>query len=651
MIEQRWIRRKACSVPEFDTKLREVDALCIDIFDARMPQRFRFYQRFQVFLSDDHAKAVEHTLSDLVHGGSEGEDLEERADAFNPTAKECMFLDAACRLRTIGLLWGLFPDERTQPNSPPGDGNDAAGEPMLFDVSQPQQAPWETESGIDSLKVHELIETFPERSARFIAQFWQYKCSWQEAERLTLAEILTGYLPSVPLDAVPETVGDVRVRKLAALLRLAASCTIGPNVCPLEIRLQMKPDMICDPRKTHLAPVDWIFETIFDRGQNLFEVRGNVPPRQDVPDPRPNGSSLPVASIDYDSGLQFLGMVIQDVVSTVSPYLEMHPNTAIRTVKVTTHRLRTRVADPEQYLPQHWLLPLASAINGAEVAGMTAVVLRSFCRYGFKEENVSFRDQVEQACYTAEEMHPFNALVRKLVRYVRTAFDWREEPSGAEKEALASFLDYFLIERATQGDATADKAIESGVLQDDDGQQVDIAIISDFGRCVLSTLIRAHFRGEVWLVEPVKESRGQWVPDPSDRIEEILAGYQIKVRRVAMGALRTMLVGLGTTKSCVYLTGSKGYWHDGDKSQRRFICSQGVWTVAKTVSETGGRAAVLSERDKRFELADDILHVQGQLAKLFANFDSRPWVQVEVVDQDDFWKAVVNQASTSDRLV
>ncbi|MCL4206473.1 MAG: hypothetical protein KJ000_28660 [Pirellulaceae bacterium] len=622
-------------MPEFERKLAEVDALCDDVFDDRMAQRFRFYPRFQVFLGDDHARSVENTLADLIRGDRYGEHLEDRVNAFNPTPQECMFLDAACRVRTIGLLWGIFPEERTA--RPPDQSQQ-----MLYDVTAPTVAPWGEAPEYDSAELSRLIRTFPDRSARFVQQFWKHKCSWSDANRLALAAILTGYLPSNEIGDVPEDVGGVRVRKIASLLRIATCCTLGPKVCPLEIRLQLKPDAICDPRKTHLGPVDWLFETIFDRGRNLFEIRANVPPRQDVPDPRPDGSSLPVASVDYGSGLQFLGTVIQDVIDTVSPVLEVHPNTAIRTVKVTTYRIGARRIEPDFHLPQQWLLPLASAINGAEVAGMTAVVLRSFCKYGFGDEAVSFRDQVELACSAAETLHPFNALVRKLVAKVRRDFDWAAEPTEANKRELEVFLDDYLIERAADGDAVADESMRQGVLLWDGQAPVDVAIVSDYGRCVLSTLIQGKFRGEVWLIEPSPDARGRWVPDASDRVQEVLSQHDINVRRVSMGALHNQLVGLSAKQKFVYLTGAKGIWcSPGTTEPDHFICSQGVWTVAQTVTGSGGRSVLLAEYAKCFDREDDIGDVRDKLDKMIASSENRPWIRVDLLEKKDFWKTVI----------
>ena len=612
----------ACADAQCERRFREVDTLAGDIFDERIKTRFRFYHRFDVFLSDDHAKAVEETLDALIFGTRDGE-LTPGTESFTPSPQEFMYLVAATRLRCLGLLWGLFPDrERKAP----------AKEDATFDNSQPTEPPWETGGGcVDSLQVQHLIETFPSRSIEYLRDYWKFK-SWSESDKAILCSLLACYLPSVPVPDIPERIGDIRVRELALLLRVATSCTVGKSVCPLEVRLRMKPDSFCDLRKTHLAPVDWIVETFFDHGRNLFEIRANIPAVQRIPDPR-EGASLPIAYVDYAPALDFLGTVIQEVFDTASPSLENYRNTCIRTVRVESYYMaREAKREAEAFLPNQWALPLAAAVNASEVAGMTALVLRSFCKFGFNEDNVGFREQVAQVCEAVEQMHPCNVLILELVAMIRDhSTSWGGEPSEEQIKGFESLLDHYLIERADAGDGVANEAVKSEVLIGLDAQQVNYVIVYGYGRCVLSTLRKADFLGEVLLIDVPDHVRGRWVGQESDRIREALDLCDIRYRNVQLAALPVVLRRAKREgKSFVFLTGTRCVLREANAADE-FLCPVGTWQIASVVNANGGETVALGESAKVVADASVIADIRQRLDQVSREIDSRPWVQVDVL--------------------
>jgi len=602
--------------------LYEVDALTSDIFDFRIKQRFRFYEHFAVFLSDDHARAVEETLDALVFG-KYGETFAEAYDTFNPSPQECLYLLAATRLRCIGLLWGLFPDrERIAPTRGYA----------TFDNSQPTTPFWEANEGrVDSLQLQSLIENFPARSSEFVRGYWHLNCSWSEREKDILCSLLNSCLPTVPEGEIPERIGEVRLRELAYLMRVGTSCTISREVCPLEIRLGMKPDAYCDVRRTHLSPVDWIVETTFDHGRNVFEISANIPAIQEIPDPR-SEASLPIAYVDYAPGLEFLGTVIQEVLDTALPNLEKYRNTSIRTVRVESYHMACdAMREAEAYLPNHWALPLAAAVNASEVAGMTALVLRSFCRFGFGEDSVSFREQVAQVCEAVEQMHPCNVLILKLVAMIRDhSSSWGREPDKEQIETFQKFLDYYLIERADAVGQVAKDAVTSRVLNGPDEQQVDYVVVYGYGRCVLSTLIESEFRGEILLIE-LDRARGPSVNEESRRIEETLDWLNIDYRNVQLASLPVVLRRAKREgMSFVFLTETSAVVRE-EQANDEFLCHVGTWQVGSVVNAYGGNTIVLAEYAKVVEDACEISDIRQSLDRMEYEIEGKPWVQVDVL--------------------
>ena len=649
-----WIRNLALANDHSKELLHDADALAMDLFKRASESGFRFYDRFKPFLTiaDDsgsfiypHAEAIEDKLDELIRGvrivdkDVAGEPQEEKPRSFKPTKMEAMYLCAAARLRAIGLLHGLFTNERTQR---PSENSDA----LLFDCTMPTSPPFERkDKTVDLEAVIKILESFPSRSSRFIISEWNFCCRWTKQEKAILSSLLQSYSPNVPWESIPETMVDIRVRELACLLRVATASMLVNGVCPLELRMQFKPGGVWEPRKTNLATMDWIADSFFDRGRSQLVIQAIVPPRIDIPDPRKQPRSLPVASVDYGHSVQFLGTIVQDVLDSVEPVLGKYPNTTIRSVEVQQSRAALVEDEPDRDLPNNWLLPLASAMDGAEVAGTAATVLRSFCTYGLEGSGtpkVSFKDEVEQVCRVVETMHRFNALALRLVHEIRTEFDWSKEPNEQQIKSFGDRMEQVMIERAHHGDQTADQAISQDVLKNADGTEVDIVVVTHYGRCVISTLIRSAFKGEVWLVEPAPDTHGRWVPDSSDRIEKVLQAANIRVRRVEAGNLFVLLSGLRGKKSTAYLTGTKGMWASNSGGEvDRFVCSVGVWNALTTVKRFKGRAVIMSEKDKTFlETTGDRepigTTVENKLQAVQQEADRKPWAQVEIVEKELF---------------
>lgn len=629
---------RADSVVRCCQLLKEADALIDDLFDDRMAQRFSFYDRFAVFLSKTHADSVEDTLEQLVFGESE-DALIGQVDSFEPTPQECMYLVAAARLRCIGLLWGLLPAERQKRADAP------ANKPADYDNSVSTRPEWLLDDGsFDEIKVQELNETFPERSSRYLLENWNFNCSWTTPEKAVLNAILNNYLPDVEIEDIPEEINGIRVRKLACLLRVATSCTLGRNVCPLEIRLRMKVDSWCDVRMTHLAPVDWIIDRIFDHGRNLVEFRATIPAIQRIPDPR-DIMRLPIAYVDYAPGLQFLGNVIQDVLDSVQPCLVKCSNTFMGTVKVVSYHMGPKdTKSGEAFLPDHWALPLAAAVNASEAAGMTALILRSFCDFGFNDEpQPSFCEQVAEVCEAAEVLHPVNALIHRLVAEIQTRFQWDQEPNAEKKKDFREFLDGYLIRRADDGDRVADTALKSDILLDENGRELDLVVIYGYGRSVLSTLIKSRFRGEVIQVDVGHEVRGPWISQEAIRIAEILDTNQIQSRVVTLAGLYgTLRHAVAAGQTVGFLTGARCILEDGC-NPKEFLCPTGTWQIAAAVNGSGGKTLAVAEKEKVVVDSREIELFRNRLTRLAAVMDKRPWAQVDPLkDQDHISVSVVD---------
>ena len=375
--------------------------------------------------------------------------------------------------------------------------------------------------------------------------------------------------------------------------------------------------------------MNWVTKTKFDHSRNVVEFRALVPAIERIPDPQ-NGSRLPVAYVDFASGLDFLGSIIQKVIDTVSGYLEGCKNTRIRTVRIVSqYSAPDTFRTAESFLPDHWALPLAAALNAAEVAGMTALVLRSFCKFGFGKPTVSFRDQVSQVCEAVAHVHPCNALTRKLIRQVQTSFRWDSEPDKAKRDEFQEFLTKYLADRADAGNRVSEEAMRQNVLCDSSGKELDYVVVYGYSRSVLSTLITGGFRGIVLLIDIDESVRGPWVNREETRIQDIMMSQNIKIRKIGLAALNGVLRQIrGKLETLAFFIGSRCILQR-KRVKDVYLCPVGTWQVATAVNANGGRTIAFAEADKFVSDAAEVLDIERVLQRLAEEQDCRPWAQVD----------------------
>lgn len=613
--------------PKCAAKLKEATDLALSLFNPdTIRSQYRVYEKLRPFATDEHCAAVEEKLDEIIYGCADAENgMPEQC--FLPTPFEAMILLAAARLRTIGLLWGLFTEERIKTE---GTTSTTPSEPCWLD-------PNEEQNFVNTARVQEFIRMFANRSARYVRRDWKLFCSWSETERRTLATLLDSYFPGKDTKTVPVNFNGCDVRKLTELLRLAATVTMVPGTCPLEIRLELKPDEICDDRKTHLAVSKFISGIHFHHGLGQIEIVAASPKPVAIYAQKSEGGSLPIVTLDYRTGLEFFASVIQSVVDTVSPYLSGCTNTRFSSVGLTCIELEGLPSDAEVdafvYLPDHWCHVLLTASNASEVAAMVLVILKSFCEHGFYDRDsngtpidVNFVEQVNSVLTSAEQLHPFNESVRKLVVDVRSWTKWDGQPNAGQRALLLAKIEDRMEALAQSSEQAADDCIASQSLKDAAGKDFDVVVLHRYSRSVMTTLIESKFKGDVLIVEMEEDKHSPWIQHEGDRIEGLLTKNNIFFGRVSVGSLPSELSRLHfESKSFVLMLGTRCILHDSEDAT--LLTHLGTRSLVATVRDMDGKVLVVSGSEK----ATSEEHVCNEYRSKLKNVrrTAKPWTQVD----------------------
>ena len=144
--------------------------LSLSLFDPNVPGRL-----IVPFFTDHgphHFQRVAEILNKIIYPVQPGS-LDSRA--FIPTPEEAMYLLAATWLHDIGMIYGIFDDER----------------------SKAPDIDWELYRG-----EHER------RSTRYIQEKWNFECDWSREEKLFLSQICLHHRKKHPLDQMEPTEFD-----------------------------------------------------------------------------------------------------------------------------------------------------------------------------------------------------------------------------------------------------------------------------------------------------------------------------------------------------------------------------------------------------------------------------------------------------------
>jgi len=469
---------------------------------------------------------------------------------FKPTPEEAMYLLSAAWVHDIGMVYGIFPGETL-------DG------PVRWD---------------------EHRDDHERRSARFVRGFWKIDCNWNDVERMQLGELCVFHRHRHPLDSIVETVTGrtgtpIRIRVLAALLRLADACHVDMSRAPSDMKNLFRSFGMPVRSTEHWGLASLVHEVGFEHATNTVWVHCYLP------EPQQHGT----ATVDFSPVVSRIAQAIERELTTAIPYLSAFGNTDFNSVKPKSVILRS-LDETDGFLRRVWPCVLALTTSASEAACMGAAVVGAHLR------NVSElpRDELTKVLSEFKRLHPHNFLLRRLISDIGD-FVQSPPPTDAagrqvELATVGQYVTEFLKARRTSRTRVAELARTH--IQSD-----DTLVIYGYSSTVLHLLteVLSGHRGMVLMVKDHQAGQGLAVEEEHVRITEALRKARLPFRVVEMAGLRQIFAHFRKQQvKAKVLLGARGVFNGNDALTR-----MGTAMVASAASSCDIPVLVLAERDKK----------------------------------------------------
>jgi translation initiation factor 2B subunit (eIF-2B alpha/beta/delta family) len=469
---------------------------------------------------------------------------------FSPTPEEAMYLLAAAWVHDIGMIYGIFPGETLD-----------------------KQIRWE-----------QYREDHERRSAKFIRTEWKIECDWNDVERMWLAELCMYHRHRHSLESLVSTVpgrsgATIRLRQLAALLRLADACHVDKIRAPIDMKNLFRSFGMPVRATEHWGLASLIHDVLFDHDTRTIRVHCYLPR------PREYGT----ATVDFHPVVKRIAQAIERELTTVIPYLSAYANTDFKSVVPETATLIS-IDDVDEFLRRIWPCVLALTTSASEGACMGAAVVESYLRDLAEVP----RKELLEVLVEMKRLHPYNFLLRRLALDIEATLqrDIPADVSGRHLElaAMRQYLNRFLDERRAARSRVAE-AVSAHIDPD------DTLIIYGYSSMLLHLLtevLKGHC-GRVLMVRCRQSGQDLAVEEEHERMTNALRRVHLSFREVEMASLCQILGHFrkGGTKAKILL-GASGILADND-----VLAPMGSAMIASAARDCRIPVLVLAEREKK----------------------------------------------------
>ena len=538
----------------------EARRLALSLFDPNVPGRL-----IVPFFTDhgpSHFQKVAAILNKIIFPVPP-ESLDSRA--FCPTPEEAMYLLAATWLHDIGMIYGIFDDER----------------------SKAPDIDWELYRG-----EHER------RSTRYIQEKWYNECSWSREEKLFLSQICLHHRKRYPLGQMEPTefdgrLGPVRLRELAALLRIADACHIDETRVPVDMKNRFQAIGFPVDAKEHWGLPMLIHDIPFDHLGKSISLHCYIPREK----------RYGTVTIDFHPVVDRLVESIEEELGTVVPYLTNYGNTGYKSVKAIVEH---PVLDADKYLYEMWPCMLSAVSSASAVASVVGAILLATVKQAGNVPHHEIRDILKKAL----DVHRYNVLVHRLNEDMEGFLE-----RGTNVSEVQQYLEAYGSRTLEACDAVA--GLAKDLIQDE-----DVLVTYGYSNAVMTALTaqpRTH-KALILLVKCYRMEPGVSVRDENVRVEKELQraglGYQV----VEMASLNEVFASLNRQgKRVKVLLGTRGVLGNGD-----------------VLSTVGHSQIALAARDAQVEVL-----VVGEPAKFAEDDALNELIESHLTSQSDWlasWK-------------
>ena len=525
--------------PTCKEKFEEAEKLAKSLFDLKKEGK-----KMIPFFTDHtiaHMAKVEDNLDRIVCApGMDG-------NAFIPSPEEAMYLLSACWLHDVGMIYGIFDGENSQ--GPDVDWNG-------------------------------LRNTHEERTAKYLTQRWQQHCSWSSTEKTYLAEFCIYHRQRYLLaDMEPAEINGrsgkaVRLRELAAILRLADACHVDESRAPVDLKNLFDSFGMPAISQDHWGIPRLIHGVEFDHRSHTIPLHCLLPP------PKRYGT----ATIDFQGVIDRVVGGLKAELSTVIPWLSGYSNTDFKNVEAKIVRPKS-LADPEGHMMEMWPSIIKMFSSASETACMVAALVKAACRDCSEVPKKKIYEILDMALY----VHPYNFLIRGLDAEMRQLLS-KECSVGDVKRCKERYLKE-REERCVQVARQARRVISDG----------DVIVVSGYSRTLLTLLTEqlVGHGGKVLIVKCPATSPGLIARDGNARLLDELRKSGLSCIHLENGSLVEILQNFRRTGQPVkVLLAAQGVFNGGE-----VLAAVGSSLISLAAKAVGFPVYILAEPEKR--ISDD----------------------------------------------
>lgn len=512
--------------------LEQAEILSKSLFDLSIGKKL-----FPPFYTDhgpNHCEKVEEILNKLIFG------VTANGKAFNPTPEEAMYLLAAIWLHDIGMIYGIFPGENLE------------GEDVDWGQCRDR---------------HE------QRSANFILNVWDYNCNWSNSEKASLGQLCIHHRQAYALAEmepveVDGRTGKIRLRELAALLRIADACHIDETRVPVDLRNRFMAIGLPVDAKEHWGLPKLVHSISFDHNSKTIRLLCFVP--------RPD--QFGTVTIDFQPVVDRLTESLRQELFTVVPFLSNYGNTCFKFVESKADHLQ--VMDSDKSLHEMWPCMLSMAITANSIASMVAAVLLAAVRRQTELPSHGIKEIIDRAV----KVHPYNVLVRHLHAEMTTFIAQGVHPNIVERYLLE-----YGLRRQTACEEVAEQAKQKINPE-------DVLVLYGYSNVVM-TLLTKYLRGhkkKILVVRCRRSIPGAALHDENQRIAEDLDKAGLTHEAIELASLQTLFPRFREKGiHAKVLLGARGVLNSHD-----VLAPVGTGIVAATAKTAGIEVLVLAEPEK-----------------------------------------------------
>lgn len=477
----------------------------------------------------------------------------ERGDRpFEPSPEEAMYLLSAIWLHDIGMLYGIFPSE----------------------TSTGDDIPW---SRIRANHEH--------RAAKFIQNNWEQECDWSRFQKIYLAQLCIFHRRSYSLATMdpPIAKGEcclgkpIRLQQLGALLRLSDACHVDESRVPLDMRNHFESFGMPSESVDHWGIPLFIQAVEFNHREKLVQPTFYIPPTK----------LIGTVTVDFRIAVEAVVSSLTEELHSVAPYLAAYSNTDFKAVSADIHD-PAALADQELYMMKMWPTMLALSGSASEAASMVAAVIMASAS---RSTGALPKEELQQITEKAIALHPYNLLVRQLVKEVNRAVE-----SNAQPQHIIRCKELYLKRRQEAPLLVAQQA-KSHI------QPNDVIVVYGYSHNVMTLLTDILF-GQQNKVVVVRSShppiKSVYARDEDERVLADLRKTTLCTKVVDMASIPGVFSYFQQKNLSVkVLISAYGIFNGGD-----VLAKVGSSLLALAAHAVGGSVLVLAEPEKRVTDSD-----------------------------------------------